>query len=324
MNNSPGVEIKNPNFLKYLIKTITFNWDFKGELRFPAPQPISIEKKHFEKLKKFEYFVGNKDDGVRYIMMFIRDKHQAHQCILCDRNLKFYKVKINGDDTIFHNTLFDGELIHNGNGNYNFIVFDSVTICGNSIKKNTFDKRLVDIDFCIKTLINPYNENGNFKITSKTFYKVKDFNTFIESSYNTNDNSDGIIFVPVKLPVLNGTQFSMFKWKPKNKHTVDFLIKPNNSNLEAHVYNKGVISKFANILSSTPQGLKFIEDFNKLNVENKTECIIECLYSPENKNFTPVMIREDKSHPNSLSTVERTIFNSQENITIEDFKNLFN
>ena len=49
---------------------------------------------------------------------------------------------------------------------------------------------------------------------------------FIDNIYNDPSfpQNDGLIFMPNKLPVVSGTQYSMFKWKPPNKHTFDFQI----------------------------------------------------------------------------------------------------
>mgnify|MGYP003331462792 CR=1 FL=1 len=49
----------------------------------------------------------------------------------------------------------------------------------------------------------------------------------------------------------------------------------------------------------------------------KNGCILECKF--KNDNFDPFLIRTDKTHPNSLRTIERTLFNISENIQIEDF-----
>jgi mRNA guanylyltransferase len=127
--------------------------------------------------------------------------------------------------------------------------------------------------------------------------------------------------MPEKLPVMTGTQFSMFKWKPSNKHTVDFLIKVVNENLEAYVYHENNLIKFANILQNQEPGAKFIEQFKQLDNYN-TECILECLFLKETQNFKPILIRTDKNFPNSLRTVERTLFNAEENITIDEFQRL--
>jgi hypothetical protein len=109
----------------------------------------------------------------------------------------------------------------------------------------------------------------------------------------------------------------MFKWKPE--HTVDFLIRfKENKDLSAFVYNKGKLVHFANIIYEQVEGEKFIDKFYTLkNVKN--ECILECLYNKNLQNFTPLLVRTDKNYPNSLRTVERTLFNAQEDIQIEEF-----
>jgi mRNA guanylyltransferase len=308
-------EITNVNYCNYLTKFITYNWNYRGNPQFPCPQPVSIERKDFEKLNTYDYFVGVKNDGVRYIMIFTTDKQNRKQCIMCDRNLKFYKIDISGDETLFNGTLFDGELIGD-----KFVVYDSVLICGNKINKQPYSIRLAETDMCIRTLIQPFKFN-KFEVISKTFYKLSDFSKFIEEEYNDKDNIDGLIFMPEKLPVMTGTQFSMFKWKPSNKHTVDFLIKVVNENLEAYVYHENNLIKFANILQNQEPGAKFIEQFKQLDNYN-TECILECLFLKETQNFKPILIRTDKNFPNSLRTVERTLFNAEENITIDEFQRL--
>ena len=40
--------------------------------RLPGPNPVSIERKDFEKLKTKGYVIAEKTDGVRFIMMFTR------------------------------------------------------------------------------------------------------------------------------------------------------------------------------------------------------------------------------------------------------------
>lgn len=310
-------EITNINYCAYLTKFITYNWNYRGNPQFPCPQPVSIERKDFVKLKNYDYFVGVKNDGVRYIMIFTTDRNNKKQCILCDRNIKFYSIDVSGDETLFNGTLFDGELI-----NDKFIVYDSVLICGNRINKQSYSTRLAEIDMCIRTLIRPFKFN-NLDIIPKTFYRLSDFSKFIKEEYDTNNSKDGLIFMPEKLPVMNGTQFSMFKWKPANKHTVDFLIKTVDNNLEAYVYHENNLTKFADILKSQEHGAKFIEEFKQLENYN-SECILECLFMKDTQNFKPVLVRTDKNFPNSLRTVERTLFNAEENILINEFEKLKN
>ena len=312
-------KITNPNFINYLTRNILFHWNYRGEPQFPCPQPVSIERKDFEKLKKYEYFVGVKNDGIRYIMFFTRDKTNRKLCILCDRSLNFYTVEVTGDESIYDGTMFDGEMVQNGDS-YSYIIYDSVYMCGNRVNKNNFANRLAEIDCCIKTLIDPIKTN-NITINTKTFYKLGDFVNFIDE-YENHTSKDGVIFMPNNLPVLNGTQFSMFKWKPSDKHTVDFLIKEeSNHDLSAHVYHQQKLINFANIKYSTEHGKEFIDKYHTLH--NKQDgCILECLFVKNFQNFSPILVRTDKSYPNSLRTIERTLFNAEEDIQFSEFTNI--
>lgn len=315
----PLVKITNPSFINYLTRNIMYNWNYRGEPQFPCPQPVSIERKDFDKLKKYEYFVGVKNDGVRYIMFFTTDKTNRKLCILCDRSLNFYTIDIKADASIYDGTLFDGELV-NDNGSYKFIIYDSVLMCGNRVNKNNFASRLAEIDCCVKTLLSPFKTNL-ITIETKTFYKLDDFLIFLEE-YENNKYKDGVIFMPNNLPVLNGTNFSMFKWKPSDKHTVDFLIKEDSEkDLSAYVYHQQTLTKFANIKYNTPMGKKFIDKYHTLE-HKKSDCILECLFVKKDGNFSPVLVRTDKNYPNSLRTVECTLFNAEENIQLSEFTNI--
>ena len=312
-------KITNPNFISYLTRNLLFHWNYRGDPQFPCPQPVSIERKDFEKLKTYEYFVGVKNDGVRYIMFFTTDKNRRQLCILCDRNLNFYTIDVVGDQSIYDGTMFDGELVKNGDS-YTYIIYDSVCLCGNRINRDTFSSRLAEIDCCVKTLITPLKTNF-IEIETKTFYRLSDFVNFLEH-YETVNNKDGIIFMPNSLPVLNGTQFSMFKWKPADKHTVDFLVKEEeNQDLSAHVYHQQILTKFANVKYSTSEGKDFIDKYHTLE-HKQNECILECLFVKDKHNFTPVLVRQDKNYPNGLRTVERTLFNAEEDIKITEFATL--
>ena len=48
-------EITNINYCAYLTKFITYNWNYRGNPQFPCPQPVSIERKDFVKLKNYDY-----------------------------------------------------------------------------------------------------------------------------------------------------------------------------------------------------------------------------------------------------------------------------
>lgn len=318
-NETFGVQIKDKNFINYLTKYILINYNVRNnENVFPAPQPVSIEKKDFNKLKEYEYYTSLKLDGIRYIMLFIKDKKQEKKCIIVNRALNFYVINMNAEDTIYNGTILDGEIVQKDN-KYTFYIHDALILCGNKISKKSHSVRLEDTKCCIDSFI---NENDNvpntLDIRVKEFYPFEKFSYFIENVYNRSTNNDGIIFMPEKLPVISGTQYSMLKWKPENKHTFDFMIKEVELGFEAIVFHMGNFKLFANIHKNTEQGLFFIENTKKLD-NYKNECIVECTFDKSTNNFNPILVRVDKTHPNSLRTIERTLFNINENIQISDF-----
>ncbi len=314
-----AMNITNKQFTQYLIRTINYLYNRKIENTFPAPQPVSIEKKDFEKLNKYEYNVSLKLDGTRFLLFFMLDKNKNKQIILINRALNFYNINIECEYNLFEGigTLLDGELIYN-NDKWKFIVHDAVILCGNKINKEHHNERMENIKVCIESFIYS-NKLNTFEIITKTFINFNDINNFINNIYyNEEYNNDGIILMPNKLPVISGTQYSMFKWKPPNKHTFDFKIIENNENMIAKVYHLNNLIDFANILYNSIEGKFFIDTVK--NLENYTnECIVECNFDKEKQNFIPILIRTDKTHPNSLRTIERTLFNINENIQITDF-----
>ena len=324
IKNSPkGFLIKNKSFINYLTKTINLNYQIKGnDLTFPAPQPVSLERKDFEKLQKYQYSVSVKLDGIRFLLYFIRDKNERNQCILINRALNFYSVYLDVEQSMFNGTLLDGELIYNNQYNrWDFSVHDAIILSGNKVNKLPHSVRLTDTRLCLNTFVNYYNENNVFNIYVKYFYSFENFEIFKKEVFDQSENNDGIIFMPENLPVISGTQYSMLKWKPEKKHTFDFLVKESDIGLEAYVFHMSNLKLFANIHKKTTEGKTFIDSCKELN-NYKDECIVECTFDKNINNFNPILIRTDKTHPNSLRTIERTLFNINENIQLEEFVEL--
>ena len=58
-----GSLIKNKQFIAYLTKKINYNYMVRGkEISFPAPQPVSIEKKDFRNSRGLSFEAGIRSD----------------------------------------------------------------------------------------------------------------------------------------------------------------------------------------------------------------------------------------------------------------------
>ena len=139
---------------------------------------------------------------------------------------------------------------------------------------------------------------------------------------------DGIIFTNICLDysAFRNNEKAIFKWKPKDKITIDFYVKKGDSKtgwskikfvptkyrcidqecvsllftaFDKKAYSEGDMIKFANS-----------------NVSVEKDGIYECYFN--GCNWDIIKERTDKRIPNILSTVTRTISNIEEDITIED------
>jgi hypothetical protein len=300
----------NKKFTNFLIKNINNIWNNSKEKDnlFPGAHPVSLERKNFEKLNKYVYYIGPRTKGERCILYFLNDKNGQNQSVLINRNLQVFNVTIHTDDAIYNGTVFDGEFCVNSN---TFFIHDSPMICGNKINKNCFSDRIDEIKCCIE---NTMNIDNKIKLKVKIFSQMSNINSFKEHYEDCETN--GMVFIPDSLPVISGTQYSMFIWRPVTEYTFDFEIHEIGNDILVKVFNLGEMIKYAKIIYSSEEGKSCIDSMKKLD-NYKSGCIVRCLFS---KVFIPVEIITTKTHPNSLRTVERILFNIHENIMFEEFE----
>ena len=83
-------------------------------------------------------------------------------------------------------------------------------------------------------------KNDATKLKMKTFHLMCDFESFMNDYLPTvTQDIDGLIFTPINCPVKIGTHETMFKWKPKEKNTVDFKVKVVGNQWRLYVQEKG-------------------------------------------------------------------------------------
>ena len=270
---------------------------------FPGPQPISIERKHFPILKKNEYVVCEKSDGIRHVLVsfMFGDKKM---CVLVNRAFAIFIVSINLPKTAYQGSILDGELVDK-----NFLVYDAVIISGTDVKGCNLFERLHGAETIINGILRMKTDPITLKI--KTFYNLKDFKKFQSEYLPTIEyQTDGLIFTPVKDPIRIGTHETMFKWKPRDSNTIDFQAKKwGNTKWGLYVQEKGHFI-FESELS-----------FDKTPDWITEDCIVECqnMCDEEPRWCKPVGLRTDKKHPNNRNTFYKTITNIRENIKMSEF-----
>lgn len=298
---------------KHVVQFIHHVWGSKDY--FPGPQPISIETKHFPILKRGDYLVCEKTDGERYMMVALMYEGKK-KCLFVNRAFKMFEVSLNLKKSAYEGTVLDGELYGD-----TLMVYDAVLVCGQSVWNKSLTDRLEASRSLIKSIIQM--KSDKHRITCKTFHHMRDFETFMDNYLPTVEQDiDGLVFTPVNEPIRLGTHETMFKWKPQEKNTVDFMMKR-----EPSRETPGAVpGRSAWRLYVQEKGKLFFESeipFNRIEDEPWFEdgAIVECKYMTEDSPmwWRPLKRRYDKTHPNNRRTFYRTIVNIKENIQMKEF-----
>ena len=307
-----SIKLESPLY-KYVVQYIHTKWGSKDY--FPGPQPVSIEHRHFPVLKGAEYLVCEKTDGERYMMVACMFEGKK-KCVFVNRAFNMFEVPINLKKSVYDGTILDGELYEN-----TLMVYDAVWVNGESVWNLNLMKRLDAARSIMKSVI--YMKSDQYRLKCKTFHQMREFGKFMDVYLPTvQQKIDGLVFTPVNEPVRIGTHETMFKWKPQEKNTVDFLMKREPSR-ETPGFKPGTP---AWRLYVQEKGKLFFESelpFNRMEDEPWFEdgAIVECKYVTweEPMWWKPLKRRTDKNYPNNRRTFYRTIVNIKENIQMKEF-----
>ena len=298
---------------EHVVSFIHHVWGSKDY--FPGPQPISIERKHFPVLRSAEYVVCEKTDGERHMMVALMYEGKP-KCFFVNRAFDMIEVKINLNKKAYEGTILDGELYDN-----TLMVYDSVLVNGVLVAHQNLDERLAAAEEMMKFII--YMKSDKYRLKMKTFHMMKDFGVFMDEYLPTvQQKIDGLVFTPVYEPIRLGTHETMFKWKPLEKNTVDFLMKreptretpgckPGPLAWRLYVQEKGKLYFESEIPLNRISDEPWFED----------GAIVECRYVTWEAPmwWKPLKRRRDKTHPNNRRTFYRTIVNIKEDIQMKEF-----
>lgn len=216
------------------------------------------------------------------------------QVCLVNRAFKIDPVKIK----LAKDTVLDGELVTSKTGKNLFMVYDAVRVKGEDVRNLPLDQRLEKARQVIRGIIK--TAAAPFEIKVKTMWRLEDFRSFPDLN-SFEYETDGLVFTPVKEPIRMGTHETMFKWKPRERITIDFQIK---NGCELWVQDRGTPYKEAELHLSN----------RRTDLPDGT--IVECGYG--DLGWFVEKIRTDKTHPNNRRTYFRTLVNIRENITVQD------
>jgi hypothetical protein len=271
--------------------------------RLPGPNPVSIERKDFEKLKTKKYVIAEKTDGVRFIMMFTR-LFGFKVCTIIDRSMSSYLVPLKAiPRVLFQGTLLDGELTVDKHGRKCFILFDAVVVSGVTVSQLDLGSRLVAMRRGLKDF--KMHPADPVELRMKAWTELGDVNSAKSKIAEASNvyHTDGVVLVPKDDPVVYGRNFDFFKMKPQGTHTVDFILMDNNGTIG--IYD--------------PRSKRDVA-IGKVSCTYQAGVVVEC--EIVNNMWRVVGVRTDKTQSNDILTYEKTMLNIRENIQLDELLNI--
>jgi len=269
-------------------------WGTSDSSRFPGPQPVSIERRHFPLLTQKPYFVCEKTDGVRHLLTSTGDGVSLV-------NRAFNVSKVQGV-RIPKDTLLDGELVRTRAGKTLFLIFDAVCVKGENLMEQPLNVRLEKARGIVKGIIK--TASASFDVRVKTMFPLCDLGQMppLDSfDYET----DGLVFTPINEPIRTGTHETLFKWKPHDRITIDFQLK---LGTDLYVQDRGIPYK---------EGLLHLQNQRK---DLPDGTIVECGYGK--LGWFVEKVRTDKTYANNRRTYFNTCTNLRERILQSEFVGL--
>ena len=274
---------------------------------FPAPQPISVERRHFGQLNSHPYVVSPKADGERFLLVAIGDRS-----VLINRAFEETDIKFRFKKNAFEGTILDVEKIGK-----RILVFDAYQVNGEIIKNKGLDERLEMTASLVKSVLK--TSKDPLKIEMKPVFERSELEKAIKTDFGY--ETDGLIFTPKDEPARIGTHETMFKWKPLEKNTVDFQVVPS---IREMIYGYDLyVQEHGKKICEARVHQNLVEPhWRPIMDAGKDQCLIlECEYIQGEPNFwRPIGIRRDKTMPNARRTFQRTLVNIEEDIQWNEFK----
>ncbi|KAI0273590.1 mRNA capping enzyme [Gloeopeniophorella convolvens] len=229
--------------------------------RFPGSQPVSFGVKDLDRLEKEDYWVCEKSDGIRVLLVILTNLETSDQAVfVVDRHNTYREISglffphHEHPERPLRTTVLDAELVidvdpRTKRETLRLLCFDCLVADSQNVMTKTLDKRYWVGNFY--AFIPSLNHTSMFQRLKEVFYKpyakmlrdhphmagsqpfdiqVKEVNfsysidkVFLDIP-NLQHGNDGLIYTAVSTPYVSGTDHNILKWKPPSENSIDFKL----------------------------------------------------------------------------------------------------
>lgn len=272
---------------------------------FPGSLCVSLERKDIPTVRNKPYWVCEKSDGTRFLLVVLKFKETNLVALLGRRADDAYAIKLQKvPRDLYKGTVLDGEMVLDKQTHrWTFLAFDALFVAGRDARERSFSERYLDL--CAAMTHYEPHERDSIALKVKAFYPVARLQECMDprrDPVRERFGWDGLVFTPENQRVVAGRNFDMFKWKPVDSITVDFCVHQDGLTLLAN--DRGGMVPVGRL--DAPGGVP--------------GSIVECtLLNAHDAVWRVYRVRSDKTYPNDMLTFTRTLANIQEGIALEDF-----
>lgn len=288
-------------------------FDDNRATRFPGPNPVSLDTGHYPALRSQPYYVCEKTDGVRFLLLCCTvpaagTGELLKVCALVDRAMTAYLAPLRHvPRAMFQGSLLDGELVWNkADERWEYLVFDAVCVSGVPVMTDGLRDRLEAVHAALR--VYAWDPRDPLALRVKSFIgcgsgnwdALDDHMAEAAARYDV----DGVILTPALAPVVYGRHNGMFKLKFEARHTVDFLVGGDGRQLL--VFDAGTHAPVGRLAGPAAA----------------PGCIAECSLAGGDA-WDLVLVRTDKTTANDMFTYRKTLLNMEEALTLDAVKRVF-
>jgi mRNA guanylyltransferase len=318
---------------------------------FIGSMPVNLCRSNLPQLHQNDYFVTEKSDGERYVLVVIADEKGSPLALLMNRKCELFKIP---DGSVIGTalrvgTLLDGELVYNLSMRHQlFLVFDALADMGEPFVRRPFRDRIARVEGPIMQRLAAvyHHQQPQLMLVRKVFVPKVAIGELLNKlsmdetgsrqymdGPRRHHRTDGIILQP-DAPYVMSTDYALLKWKWEELRTVDLRVE-----LNTNTY--GNTSQGMMLTCVGPQGepiecsrRTLFETFDMLRLlgdirdsgssgpstNAATARIVEVTYNPQVGKWRYLHIRPDKAQANAIFIVMSVLMEQAEGISLEELE----